>query len=67
VSFEDAKGDEPEPERAPSPPRRRVTRNVSPRTRRRLERGQRGDGKEQDGGNWWTSFKDSLLPIIDGW
>eukprot|EP01043_Picozoa_sp_COSAG02_P047804 COSAG02_NODE_4622_length_5153_cov_9.543926_1_plen_116_part_00 len=40
VSFEDAKGDEPEPERAPSPPRRRVTRNVSPRTRRRLEREQ---------------------------
>ena len=60
VSFEDAKGDEPEPVRAPSPPSRRVTRNVSPRTRRRLEReqGGRGYGKEQDGGNWWTSFKD---------
>jgi len=63
VNFEDAQEDEPE--RAPSPPSRRITRNVSPRTRRRLERGQRGNGKEQDGGNWWTSFKDDAKDVGD--
>ena len=28
VTFEDAKEDEPEPARAPSPPARRITRNM---------------------------------------
>ena len=62
VRFEDAQEDEPE--RAPSPPRRRITRNVSPRTRRRLEREQGGRGYEdQDGGNWWSAFKDDAKSV----
>ena len=33
VTYEDAKSDEPEPARAPSPPARRATRNMDPRER----------------------------------
>jgi hypothetical protein len=72
VSFEDAQEDEPE--RAPSPPRRRVTRNVSPRTRRRLEREQGGrgygeqdgmgrHGDEQDGGSFLGGIESGLSHI----
>eukprot|EP01046_Picozoa_sp_COSAG06_P062179 COSAG06_NODE_13929_length_1205_cov_0.920434_1_plen_346_part_10 len=45
VKFEDAKEDEPEPERAPSPPARRITRNMDPREARRQQRG-RGVSQE---------------------
>ena len=64
LSFEDAKEDEPE--RAPSPPRARITRNMSPRTKRRLEREQRGKGHgdEQDGEGF---FKDIGDGIKKGW
>ena len=59
VTYKDAKSDEPEPARAPSPPARRATRNMDPRERRRLEREQRGRGAhDQDGGSLLSGIGD---------
>ena len=67
VTYEDAKSDEPEPARAPSPPARRATRNMDPRERRRLEREQRGRGAhDQDGGSLLSGIGDFGRDIIDG-
>ena len=48
VKFEDAQEDEPEPERAPSPPARRITRNMDPREARRQQRGRGVSQEEMD-------------------
>ena len=48
VKFEDAQEDEPEPERAPSPPARRITRNMDPREARRRQRGRGASQEDMD-------------------